>query len=59
MTVQRVKTKVIHTKVQEEISTADPEELTKWIIAATLEGYAVYICYDEETGMWNGHIIKD
>lgn len=59
MTVQRVKTKVIHTKVQEEISTADPEELTKWIIEATLEGYAVYICYDEETGMWNGHIIKD
>ena len=59
MTVQRVKAKVLHTKVQEEISTADPEELTKWIIEATLEGYDVYICFDPETGRWNGHIIKD
>lgn len=59
MTVQRVKVKVIHTNVKDEISTADPEELTRLIVEATLEGYAVYICYDDETGMWNGHIIKD
>ena len=59
LTVQRIKGKSIPTKVEDQISTADPGELTKWIIEATLEGYDVFICYDKDSGRWNGYIIKD
>ena len=59
MTVNRTKTQVGATKISEEITTSDPDEITAWVLEATLAGYEVSVCYDKATGTWSGHIVKD
>lgn len=58
VTVKRIKAPVNQAKVAEEICTKDPKELSAWVLEATLAGHTVEICYNEESGMWNGHIVK-
>ncbi len=59
VTVERIKAPANLAKVAEEICTKDPKELSAWVLEATLAGHTVEICYNEESGMWNGHIVKE
>ena len=39
-------------------TSGSPEALEKWVLDATLEGSAVCIRYDRDSGSWNGRIVR-
>lgn len=59
VTVVRIKSPVVDTKVPKDICTDDPDKLSKWVLEATLEGHTVKVCFDKDSGMWYGYIVEE
>lgn len=58
VTAKHLKAYISLAKETPSISTSDPNEITKWVLEATLERYEIIVCYEEETGLWHGNVIE-
>lgn len=59
VTVERIKSPVIDTKVAKDICTDDSGKLSKWVLKATLEVHTVKVCFDKDGGMWYGYFVEE